>query len=158
MKFVILNEQSWKTAMSGVQKFAREHKRITIEVSPECKRSTAQNAYAFALYKLMGDHVGMEVGKMHAWAKLNIGINCFRSFECSKAGTRQLEYWDKYLSKLSYEQQFDYLETHEFKVTSCFTIEQMRAFLDELTSRVTAQGIKVPSAIDYGLSRDWNLL
>lgn len=158
MKMIVNNKESYYTAFSEVQKQVKEHGAVTIEISPNVKRSTAQNSYAFALYKIMGDHIGMSVDMMHAWAKLKIGISYLYSEECNKKGIEQREKFERYLRNQEYEYQMQFIIDNHFQVTSAFTVNQMRLFLDELTQRVIDQGIKIPSKIDYGLNDEWELV
>lgn len=158
MKLIVTGKESYVTACRAIQSECKLHGKVTIEITSEAKRSTAQNSYSFALYKLMGNHVGMEVSMMHAWAKLKIALKYLYSHECSKRGEEQKKKADKYLKGKEYEYQIEFIIDNEFEVTSVFTVEQMRLFLDELTARAVAQGIKIPSKIDYGLNDDWELV
>lgn len=66
-------------------------------------------------------------------------------------------YREKILT-LEYADQIEYLIIHETPLTSKLGKKQMAMFLDELTSRALAQGLKIPSMVDYGLNKDWELM
>lgn len=156
MKIIVNNKESYYSACREIQKQCKEHGIITIEISQDVKRSTAQNSYSHALYKLMGEHCGQSVSTMKAWAKLQIGVKILMEHEEKKDELKKF-YREKILT-LEYADQIEYLIIHETPLTSKLGKKQMAMFLDELTSRALAQGLKIPSMIDYGLNKDWELI
>lgn len=119
---------------------------MTVQVKDGRNRSLQQNALLAKWYGEAAEQLGDRTfAEVRAECKLTMGVPILR-----RDDERFRETYDRVLKPLTYEEKLRLVEMTELPVTRCFSVRQMREYMDAVSQHFAEAGVRLTDPDEMG--------